>query len=288
MAVRTQPTLSPSMSARIIEAGALSLSSFHKKYRSSYETSSSSLSSSSSSSPTLPVWKRYRGTSEIILDTDREGDELGEEDTEEDESLNADDKRERERVREEDAAPEGQQHVVTVVNTAASKPLGRGYEAARCHALESTKEIAPSTYEVRQSSRDYTNILTYVPVAAPIKTPSSLEWSLGSLLVSPSSPVVPSPIASPVATLAATISRLDALTRTLFEGYDKDLRELYTRSRAVRDEIFSQRAALWHAIYDIQRENHDLRMQLAKERHERLELTDHVARMKRRHEFGGE
>ncbi|GKG63158.1 hypothetical protein Tco_0638805, partial [Tanacetum coccineum] len=35
----------------------------------------------------------------IILDTDREGDELGEEDTEEDESLNADDKRERERVR---------------------------------------------------------------------------------------------------------------------------------------------------------------------------------------------
>nr|GEV88154.1 hypothetical protein [Tanacetum cinerariifolium] len=46
----------------------------------------------------------------------------------------------------------------------------------------------------------------------------------------------------------------------------------------------AQRAALWHAIYDIQRKNHDLRMQLAKERHERLELKDRVARMERRRE----
>nr|GEX48304.1 hypothetical protein [Tanacetum cinerariifolium] len=37
-------------------------------------------------------------------------------------------------------------------------------------------------------------------------TPLSLEWSSGSLLVSPSSPVVPSPIALPVATSKATIS----------------------------------------------------------------------------------
>ncbi|GKB14023.1 hypothetical protein Tco_0847946, partial [Tanacetum coccineum] len=38
--------------------------------------------------------------------------------------------------------------------------------------------------------------------------------------------------------------RLDALPPTLFEGYDRDFRELYTRSRAVRDEIFSQRYRL--------------------------------------------
>ncbi|GJV85805.1 hypothetical protein Tco_1525703 [Tanacetum coccineum] len=38
--------------------------------------------------------------------------------------------------------------------------------------------------------------------------------------------------------------RLDALPPTLFEGYDRDLRELYTRSREVRDEIFSQRYRL--------------------------------------------
>nr|GFB15890.1 hypothetical protein [Tanacetum cinerariifolium] len=89
MVVPTQLTLSLNMSARITDAAALFLSSFRKKYRSSYETSSSSL--------TLPVQKRYRGTSELILDTDSEGDELGDEDTEEDkedESLDADDKRE--------------------------------------------------------------------------------------------------------------------------------------------------------------------------------------------------
>ncbi|GKE90789.1 hypothetical protein Tco_1571884, partial [Tanacetum coccineum] len=117
----------------------------------------------------------------------------------------------------------------------------------------------------------------------------SPEWSLGPLPVSPSSLIVPSPIASPVATPTATIS-----------GYDRDLKELYTRSGAVRDEIFSQmyrfrslereqeRATVtFSAIWRL-RENHDLRRQIAKERRERLELTDHVARMERTHESGGE
>ncbi|GJR90437.1 hypothetical protein Tco_0214448 [Tanacetum coccineum] len=65
---------------------------FRKRYRSSYETPSPS------PSPTLPVWKRYKGTSELILDTNSEGDELGDEDTDEDgedESSDADDERER-------------------------------------------------------------------------------------------------------------------------------------------------------------------------------------------------
>nr|GEY73425.1 hypothetical protein [Tanacetum cinerariifolium] len=35
--------------------------------------------------------------------------------------------------------------------------------------------------------------------------------------------------------------RLNALRPTLFKGYDRDLRELYTRSRVVRDEIFLHR-----------------------------------------------
>nr|GEY98819.1 hypothetical protein [Tanacetum cinerariifolium] len=53
MAVCTQPTLSPSMSGRIAEAAALSLSFFRDRYRSSYKTSSSS-------SLTLSGRKRYR------------------------------------------------------------------------------------------------------------------------------------------------------------------------------------------------------------------------------------
>ncbi|GJZ79163.1 hypothetical protein Tco_0644000, partial [Tanacetum coccineum] len=140
----------------------------------------------------------------------------------------------------EEAAPEGQQQAVPVVDTAMSEPLGLEYEAAKRHTLESTEEIAPSTYE----------------------TLPSPEWSLGSLPVSPSSPVVPSPIASSVATPSTTIS--------------------------VDEDQFLERVALWHAIYDIQRENHDLRRQLAKERRERLELIDHVTRIEKRQEFRGE
>ncbi|GKE96102.1 hypothetical protein Tco_1580957, partial [Tanacetum coccineum] len=232
--------------------------SFHRRtarmarYRSSYETPSPSSSSA------LLVRKRYRGTSELILDTDSEGNELGEENTEEDESSDADDERESQGLddegqgldeegqgledegpgmeeEEEEAAPEGQQHAVLVVDTSANEPLGLGYGAARRHALKSTEEIAPSTYEVGQSSRSmpeqegaervsafrqptlvtwvdpedgrvYTDILTNVSLAAPVQTSPSPKWSLGSLLVSPSSLVVPSPIASPVATPATIIS----------------------------------------------------------------------------------
>nr|GEV41333.1 hypothetical protein [Tanacetum cinerariifolium] len=159
--------------------------------------------------------KRYRGTFELILDTNSKGDELGDEDTEEDgedESLDTDDKRE-------------------------GEPLGLGYGASRRSEL----------------------------VVGEYQTLPSPEWSYSSLLVSPSSRVVPSP-------------RLEALSPTLFEGYDRDLRELYTRSGADRDEIFSQR------LYMIFRGSHDLRTQIAKERYERLELADRVSRMEKRHE----
>ncbi|GKC13928.1 hypothetical protein Tco_1010710, partial [Tanacetum coccineum] len=122
MTVHAQPAMFPGYSARVAKAMALSDSPFRKRYRSSYETPSPSPSPSS----TLPVRKRYRGTSELILDTDSEGDELGDEDTEEDkedESLDADDERERVRgpsiEEEEEATPKGQQQAVPVTDTAA-------------------------------------------------------------------------------------------------------------------------------------------------------------------------
>ncbi|GJW20061.1 hypothetical protein Tco_0027497 [Tanacetum coccineum] len=276
---------------------ALSPSSFRKRYRSSYETPSPS------SSLSLPIHKR-QGLYDEGQGLEDEGPSVEE---------------------EMEDAHEGQQRAVPVVDTAASKPLGLRYGEARRRALESTKDIAPSTYKVGQSSR------YMLEQEGAERIPPSPEWSLGSVPISPSSPVVPSPIASPLATPVATISVdedqcLNALPPTLFEGYDRDLRELYTRSWAVRDKIFSQRyrfrslereqeramvifsvilrpvlaleacacqtdaqrEALWHAVYDIQRENHDLRRQLAEERREHLELTDRVARMKRRQESEGE
>ncbi|GJW70588.1 hypothetical protein Tco_0127505 [Tanacetum coccineum] len=184
------------MLARIAEAAALSPPSFRKRYRSSYETSSSS-------SPTLLVRKRYRDTDDEreSQGLDDEGHGLGDEDHGlYDKSQGLED--ERHSLEREEAAPEGQQQAVTVVSTSVNEPLGLGYGAARRSALDSMEEITPSTYE---DDKVYTDIPAYAPLAALVQTPSSLEWSLGSLLVSPSSPVVQSPTASPVATSAATI-----------------------------------------------------------------------------------
>ncbi|GKE32185.1 hypothetical protein Tco_1451507 [Tanacetum coccineum] len=251
------------MSARIAEAAALSPSSFRKRYRSSYETPSPS------SSPILPIRKRYRGTSELVEDTEEESlDSDTKREGSVDEGLGSDDeghgledKGPSSEEEEEKAAPEGQQQEVLVVDTAVDKPLDP------------------------EDGRVYTDIPTYVPPTAPIQTPPSPEWSSGSLPVSPSSPVVPSPIASPVTTPAATISvdedqflevgaqlelhgsilhdhthHLDALPPTLFRSLERE------QERAMM--TFS---AIW-------------RRQIAEERCERFELTDHVARMERRQE----
>nr|GEX60795.1 hypothetical protein [Tanacetum cinerariifolium] len=101
---------------------------------------------------------------------------------------------------EEEAAPEGQQQAVLVVDTTASEPLGFRYGAARRRALESIEETTLSTYEVGQSSRSMSE------QQGADKTPLSPKWSSGSLPISLSSPVVPSHIASSVATLTTTIS----------------------------------------------------------------------------------
>ncbi|GKF20766.1 hypothetical protein Tco_0069404, partial [Tanacetum coccineum] len=82
--------------------------------------------------------------------------------------------------------------------------------------------------------------------------------------------------------------RLEELSPALFERYDKDIRELFTRSGAVRDEIFSQRYRFRSLEYEQERvavtfgaiwrpgENRDLQLQLAEERHARLELAEIV------------
>ncbi|GJV37738.1 hypothetical protein Tco_1410215 [Tanacetum coccineum] len=280
------------MSDRIAEAATLSPSSFCKRYRSSYKTSSSS-----SSPPTLTIWKRYRSTSKLVEDT-------------KDESSDSDTHRERESLEgeghsSEDEGPGSEDE---------DEPLGLGNGALRHRELALGEGSVPNAFEVGQSSRSVLEyegaerISAFRQPTLVTWTSLSPEWSSGSL------PVSPSPIASPVTTPAATISvdkdqflevgaqlelhgsilhdhiqRLDALPPTLFEGYDQDLRDLYTRSGAVRDEIFShkyrfrslereqeratvtisaiwrpilalkawagqtdsQRAALWHAIYDI-------------------------------------
>ncbi|GJY33069.1 hypothetical protein Tco_0417538 [Tanacetum coccineum] len=250
------------MLARIAEAAALSPSSFHKRYRSTYETPSPS------SSPTLPIRMRYRGISELVEDN-------------EDESLDSDTEGEDSKDKvpgldgEEEPAPKGQQQAVLVVDTNTDEPLGLGYRELRRHEsmpeeqkVEETPAPRPpvhATWVDHVNGTIYTDISIYVPpVRVLAQTSPSPKWSSSSLLVSPSSPIVSALVASPATTPAATIAidkneflevgaqlelyrsilhdhtqHLDALPPALFEGYDRNFRELYTRSRAIRDEIFS-------------------------------------------------
>nr|GEV05490.1 hypothetical protein [Tanacetum cinerariifolium] len=222
MAMHTQPAMSPGLSAKVTEVMTLSPSSFRKRYRSSYETPSPL------SSPTLPIRKRYRGTSKLVKDTKDESSDL---DTTreglEDEGPGSED--EGPSSEEEEATPDGQQQTVPVMDTVADEPLGSVLEQQR----------AEETLALRSTIR--------------------ATWSSGSLQVSPSSQTVPTLVALPATTPTTTIAvddgeflevgaqlklhgsilhdhtqRLHALPPALFEGYDRDLRELYTRPKGQR------------------------------------------------------
>nr|GEW05678.1 hypothetical protein [Tanacetum cinerariifolium] len=199
---------------------------------------------------------------------------------------------------EEEAIPEGQQQAVPAADTAAGEPLGLGYRALR------RRELA-----VEEDQRE--SVEDKGPGLEGKKEKAILEGQQQAVLAADTF-MIPSPVASLVTTLAGTMSGdedpflevgaqlelyesilhdhiqcLEALPPTLFEGYDRDLKELYTRSGAVRDEIFLQRyrfRSLEREQERATRDNHDLRMHIAKERRERLELVNRVAKMERRHE----
>ncbi|GKC89926.1 hypothetical protein Tco_1150575 [Tanacetum coccineum] len=63
------------------EMAAMCDSTFRKRFRPPYE------SSSSSSPPDLPSWKHYRGTSELVEDDDNEEDDKERDDDEEDKEI---------------------------------------------------------------------------------------------------------------------------------------------------------------------------------------------------------
>ncbi|GJW81138.1 hypothetical protein Tco_0145113 [Tanacetum coccineum] len=152
-----------------------------------------------------------------------------------------------------------------------SEPLGLGYGALRHRELAVGEDQVPSTFEVGQSSRFvperqgaervsafrqptldtwvnpedgrvYTDIPAYVPLAAPVQTPPSPEWSLATILVDMDQFIeVGAQLELHMSILYDHTKRLDALPPTLVADIDRDVRELYNRPGAVRDEIFLQR-----------------------------------------------
>ncbi|GKD68502.1 hypothetical protein Tco_1322592, partial [Tanacetum coccineum] len=175
---------------------------------------------------------------------------------------------------EDEAVPEGQQQAAPVVETTVGEPLGLGYRALRRRELAAEEDQRYSTFEVGQGfgsapdpkrservsafrqpalttwtdSEDgtvYIDVPTYPPSAPPVQTPPSPDWTPGLLPISPSHSDVPSPVLSPLISLiipspVATPTATIPVDEDNFIEIDRDVRELYTKTGAVRDGIFSQ------------------------------------------------
>ncbi|GJX35073.1 hypothetical protein Tco_0246630 [Tanacetum coccineum] len=218
--------------------------------------------------------------------TDSEGDELGDKDIEEDESLDADDESEGQGLdnKGQGLDDEGQGLDDEGHGLKDEGPSLDGSEEEAIPGVSSKQprlwiqpRITLGTWVDPEDGRVYTDVLAYTPPVAPVQTPPSLEWSSGSFPISPSSPLVPSPINSLVATLTATIS----VDKDQFiEIRAQDVRELYTRSRAVRGHVDTQMADMSWAGYDDHRLVYDMLVQQATMQRELQEIRGRITALK--------
>ncbi|GKB18711.1 hypothetical protein Tco_0852634 [Tanacetum coccineum] len=167
---------------------------------------------------------------------------------------------------EEEAVPGGQQQATLVVGIADFRSAP---ESGRPERVSAFRQPTLTTWTNPEDGMIYIDILDYPPPAPPVQTPPSPEWTSGLLTIFPSHFDVPSPISTPMipltvlspkATPAAVKTegfltelqvemqgglirdhavRLQKLPPALFKRYDRDIRELFTRSGAIREEIFS-------------------------------------------------
>nr|GEX88871.1 hypothetical protein [Tanacetum cinerariifolium] len=142
--------------------------------------------------------------------------------------------------------------------------FGFALKPERPERVLASRQPTLTTWTDSKDDMLYIDVLAYPPPALSVKTPPLAEWTSGSLPISPSPFIVLLPISSPmipltVPSLVATPKtaktevemhgklicnhavRLEELSHALFKRYDKEIGELFTRSKAVRDEIFSQR-----------------------------------------------
>ncbi|GJZ45744.1 hypothetical protein Tco_0593340 [Tanacetum coccineum] len=273
MAVRVPPAMSPSLSANIAEVAAMSDSMFRKRFRSSYETSPSL------SPPDLPLRKHSRGTSELVEDDKEEDKDKEDKEVEESSDFDSENEDERDEGRalgDEGLAvgEEGPVMRVESLGLGGDEVVPEGHssgsipEPERPERVLALRQPTLTTWIDLEDGRAYIEVPTY---PLPVQTPPSLEWSSGSLPVSPAPSIVPSTISSPMIPLTiptpiaspATVEaegfltglgaqvemqgglihdhtvRLGEISPALFERYDRDIGELFTRLREIRNEIFS-------------------------------------------------
>ncbi|GJZ45112.1 hypothetical protein Tco_0592708 [Tanacetum coccineum] len=216
-AVRVPPAMSSGLSVSMTEVAAMSESAFRKRFRSSYE------SLLSLSPPDLPSRKRYRDTSELVKDSEEDDDE---EDEEIEESLDSDsvskdveDKGPTAKdedpaagdeglaagprtpsdglglEEEDEVVPAGQQQAAPVIGTAGS---GSALESERPKRVSASRHPTLTTWIDPKDGMVYIDVPAYQPPAPPVQTPLSPEWKSGSLPISPSPSIVPSPVSLPM------------------------------------------------------------------------------------------
>ncbi|GKC41060.1 hypothetical protein Tco_1053444 [Tanacetum coccineum] len=134
---------------------------------------------------------------------------------------------------------------------------GSAPESAIPERVSASRQPTLTIWTDSEDGMVYIDVPAYPPLAPLVQTPPSPEWTPGSLPNSPSPSDVPSPISSPmipltvpspVATPATAKTELGAqvkmpgglirdhtvwlkeLSPALFERYDRDIGELFTRS----------------------------------------------------------
>ncbi|GJV26873.1 hypothetical protein Tco_1383321, partial [Tanacetum coccineum] len=270
MAVRVPSAMSPGLSASMAEVAAMFDSAFCKSFRSSGDEEGDNKEEDEEMKESLD-------SDSVSEDAEGEGPTVEDEDpTAGDEDLVAGDKGPGIRLESlslggDEVIPEGQPQAAPVVETAIDKPLGLGYGALRRREIALGEGRIPSVFEVGQSSRSvpdserpeivlalreptlttwmdpedgivYIDVPAYPPPAPPAQTP---HHSSGPSPTMAETEGFLTELGAQVEMQGGLIHdhtvRLEELSPALFERYDRDIGELFTRSGAVRDKIFSQR-----------------------------------------------
>ncbi|GJU54061.1 retrovirus-related pol polyprotein from transposon TNT 1-94 [Tanacetum coccineum] len=212
MAMRVPPTMSSGLSTSMAKVATMSESVFRKRFRSSYE------SLPSLSLTDLLAWKRYRGTSELVEDSEEDDDEEIEESMDSD-SVSKDAEDEGPTAEDEDPAT-GDKGLTVRVEGPDMDDESRGIddeghsvesdglgledeeeeavhgEFERPEKVSTSRQPTLATWTDLEDGMVYIDVPAYPPPAPPIQTPPSPEWTSGSLPISPSPFVVPSPVSS--------------------------------------------------------------------------------------------
>ncbi|GJR06176.1 hypothetical protein Tco_0529160 [Tanacetum coccineum] len=141
----------------------------------------------------------------------------------------------------------------------------------------------------------YIDVPTYPPPAPPVQTPLSPKWSSGSLLISPAPSIIPSPISSPMITLTVP-SPVSSPATAETEGFLTELGAQVEMQRGLIRDHTVQLGEISSALFErydsdigelFTRENRELRLQIAEERRARLDLAEIVDSMRRGQETRG-